>query len=202
MKTLSFSLVIFLAIAVCHAENEDLLINDFEGQISPAPEGILDIGNIGDSYIQIEAAANIKYSGQQSLKIIYYVMPQGFSWVMNAHGLHGKSDWLVEPEDIRWAEYNAISFYMYGYDSKIKLNFEIFDTNGEIWIFPIEDNFNGWKKIICPFNYFQPRKDWQPGQAITNSILDFPIKAFTFHFPPQTEKKGVVYFDCVGLTKK
>jgi len=64
----------------------------------------------------------------------------------------------------------------------------------------IEDNFKGWRRIICPFNEFFPRGDWQPDSADKNANLDFPIKSFQFE--PRPESKGGVYFDDLELTRK
>jgi hypothetical protein len=40
---------------------------------------------------------------------------------LTGSGLDAKNaDWQVSPSDIKWQEYNAISFYVYGTDSKEK----------------------------------------------------------------------------------
>jgi len=106
-------------------------------------------------------------------------------------------DELVGVKDIEWGKFNAISFYMYGSDSKTKIAFDIKDGGSEMWRFMLEDNFQGWQRIICPFSEFFARGDWQPDSADKNAVLDFPVKSFQFECLP--EAKGSLYFDSVEL---
>ena len=89
---------------------------------------------------------------------------------------------------------------MYGSDSKTKVAFDIKDNGNEMWRFMLEDNFKGWKQIVCPFKDFFARGDWQPNSADKNYTLDFPIKSFQFE--PLPEAKGALYFDDVRLLEK
>lgn len=108
--------------------------------------------------------------------------------------------WLAKPEDIKWHEFNAISFYVYGADSKAQVAFDIKDNGSEIWRCTFEDNFKGWKQVIFPFEQFVARDDWQPDAADKNGLLDFPLQSFQFE--PRPEAKGSLYFDTVELLKK
>ena len=122
-------------------------------------------------------------------------------YVARGFGLDAKNAaWLLNPEEIAWKEYRAFCFYMYGSDSKTKIAFDIKDKGGEIWRFIVEDNFAGWKQIVCPFDEFFARSDWQPENAEKNDFLSFPITSFQFE--PRPEARGTVYFDCVELIRK
>ena len=203
MKRITFlALAMFLsATALCFAQGAGLLLDDFEGTISGGPDGTVDFGAGNGSSITVTAATDIKQSGNQSLKVDYNAVSGGYMYIARGYGLDAKnSSWLVKPADIKWAEYNAISFYMYGSDSKTKVAFDMKDKGNEIWRFIIEDNFKGWKEIDAPFGEFFVRNDWQPDSADKNATLDFPVKSYQFE--PLPEAKGTLYFDDVRLIKK
>ncbi|MFA5089852.1 MAG: carbohydrate binding domain-containing protein [Candidatus Omnitrophota bacterium] len=189
---------IFLLAGYSQARGEDLLLDDFQGVISGGPQGTVDFGSGGGSTVEVSAATDIKRAKDQSLKVVYNAVAGGYMWIARGFGLDAKNArWLVKPEDVDWGKYKAISFYMYGSDSKVKIAFDIKDSGNEISRFLVEDNFKGWKKIICPFSDFFVRGDWQPDNADKNAKLDFPIKSFQFE--PRPIAQGVVYFDCVEL---
>ena len=121
-------------------------------------------------------------------------MAKGF--YLDAHN----AGWLVMPEAINWEEFVAISFYMYGTDSKASIAFDLKDDGNELWRFIIEDNFKGWKELVCPFSQFVMRGDWQPEFANKNDVLDFPIRSFQFE--PLPTSKGTIYIDQVSLIFK
>lgn len=202
MKKTCFALLIcFSSAAFAFGQEEGLLIDDFEGAISGGPIGSVDFGAGNGSSVEVTAATDIKHSGKQSLKVVYNAVPGGYMWVARGYGLEAKNaNWQILPEGIKWNEYKAVSFYVYGSDSKTRVSFDIKDNGNEMWRFLLEDNFKGWKQIICPFNEFFPRSDWQPGTADKNSTLDFPVKSFQFE--PLPESKGTLYFDEVGLIKE
>jgi len=199
MKILHLTLIfVFCLLSVSWAQKKGLLIDDFEGAISGGPQGTVDFGAGGGSSVDVAAAQDIKYSGAQSLKITYDAVSGGYIWVARGFDLGVKNAvWLVKPQDIDWQKFKAVSFYMYGSDSKAKIAFDIKDNGNEIWRFMIEDNFKGWKQVICPFSEFFARGDWQPDIADKNAALDFPLKSFQFE--PRPPAKGVVYFDDVEL---
>ena len=207
MKILHLALILCLGMTgVCCAQTQTqtqtqgqgLLLDDFEGLISGGLEGTVDFGAGNGSSVEVTAATDIKYSGNQSLKVVYDAVADGYMWVARGFGLDAKNAaWLAKPEDIDWKKYTALSFYMYGSDSKAKIAFDIKDNGNEIYRFMTEDNFTGWKKITCPFNEFFPRGDWQPDNADKNATLDFPVKSYQFE--PRPIAKGTVYFDQVAL---
>lgn len=199
MKKFLFSLAFIFCISVfCFGENHRLLIDDFENSVSGGPQGTVDFGAGGGSSVGVEASIGIKYSGKQSLKVIFDAVSGGYMWVARGFGLDAKkAGWPINPQEIEWEEYNAVSFYMYGNSSHVKVAFDIKDRGNEMWRFLLEDNFTGWKQIVCPFNDFFARDDWQPDNADKNANLDFPIQSFQFE--PRPEAKGVFYFDAVEL---
>lgn len=201
-KKTCLCLIFLLSMSVfLFAEDEGLLIDGFEGVISGGLEGTVDYGAGNSSEVEVTAATDIKYSGNQSLKVVFDAVSGGYMWVARGYGLDAKnSGWLVEPEEINWSEYNAISFYMYGSGSKTKIAFDIKDNGNEMWRFMLEDDFTGWKRIICLFTDFFARGDWQPNNADKNTALDFPLKSFQIEPLPQA--KGVLYFDDMELIKK
>jgi hypothetical protein len=202
MKRICPFLIFVLFTVSCSAvQGQGLLLDDFEGTISGGPEGTVDFGAGGGSLVEVAADTKTKNSGNQSLKITFDAVSGGYMWIAKGFGLDAKnSGWLVKPADINWQEFNALAFYMFGSDSKAKIAFDIKDNGNELWRFMIEDNFKGWKKIICPFNEFFARGDWQPDNADKNANLDFPIKSFQFE--PRPVAKGTLYFDGVELVKK
>lgn len=200
MKALFFILFLCSSIGIAatpaFSQIQGLLLDDFEGEISGGPEGTVDFGSGCGSSIEVAAATDIKYSGEQSLKVTYKVVPYNYSYLWVIRG-------LVKPEDIYWEEFDAIAFYMYGSDSKTRIAFDIIDNGFEMWRFIVEDNFTEWEQTVCPFSEFYVRGDWQPGNADKNSILDFPIRDFQFIPLSDGEtKEGTVYFDKLELINK
>ena len=205
MRRLTF---VFVAMALVYAniscaqvKKQNLLLDDFEGEISGGPEGTVDFGAGAGSSLQVKAATDIKNTGAQSLRLVYDAVSGGYMWVARGFGLDAKhAAWLVKHDEINWPQYQAWSFYMYGSDSKAKIAFDIKDNGNELWRFMVEDNFKGWKQIVCPFCEFFARGDWQPDNAEKNATLDFPIKSFQFE--PRPVAKGVTYFDTVELISR
>lgn len=202
MRLTYLSLILVLCFAVsCSAQSKGLLLDDFEGAISGGPDGTVDFGAGNGSTVEVSAATDIKYSGKQSLKVVYNAITGGYMWIARGFGLDAKNTkWLVAPEVIKWAKYKGISFYMYGSDSKTKLAFDVKDNGNEIYRFLIEDNFKGWKEIVCPFDKFFARGDWQPDSADKNAVMDFPLKSYQFE--PLPDSTGTFYFDEVKLVEK
>ena len=203
MKKIFFivvGLILFIA-GSCLAESNNLLLDDFEMAVSGGAEGTVDFGSGNGSSVQVTGAADIKNSGNQALKVVYDAVGGGYIYVARGSGLDAKNaNWAIKPSDIKWTEYSAISFYVYGTDSKAKIAFDIKDNGGEIWRFITEDDFVGWKRVVVSFDKFIVRDDWQPMDADKNAQLDFPIKIFQFE--PLPGSKGTLYFDTVELVKK
>lgn len=203
MKKIGFlaAVLVLLVTGVCLAESNNLLLEDFEISVSGGPEGTVDSGSGNGSTVTVTQAADIKNTGNQSLKVVYDAANGGYIYVARGTGLDAKNaNWLIKPADIKWEGYSAISFYVYGTDSKAKIAFDIKDNGGEIWRFITEDDFKGWKRVIVSFDKFAVRDDWQPAGADKNGKIDFPIKVFQFE--PLPGSKGTLYFDTVELVKK
>lgn len=203
MKKIGFLTIALalLAAGACWAEGSDLLLDDFEFSVSGGPEGTVDFGAGNGSSAEVTAANDIKNSGNQSLKVVYEAVPGGYIYAARGFGLDARNaNWPIQPSDIKWEEYSAISFYVYGTDSKAKIAFDIKDNGGEIWRFITEDDLKGWKRIVCSFDKFIARDDWQPNDADNNQQLDFPIKIFQFE--PLPGSKGALYFDTVELVSQ
>ncbi|MCX5669647.1 MAG: chondroitinase family protein [Candidatus Omnitrophica bacterium] len=183
------------------AEGNNLLLDDFEISVSGGPEGTVDFGSGNGSTVEVTQATEIKNTGNQSLKVTYDAVSGGYIYVARGAGLDAKNaQWTVKPADVKWEDYSAISFYVYGTDSKAKIAFDIKDSGGEIWRFITDDDFKGWKKVVVSFDKFLVRDDWQPDGADKNGQIDFPIKVFQFE--PLPGSKGTLYFDTVELVRK
>jgi hypothetical protein len=203
MKKMLLLLVVLclgIGLASCYAEKQFVLIDDFEGEISGTPTGTVDFGAGNGSTVEVTASTDIKQSGNQSLKVTFDAVPDGYMWVARGQNLDAQNaGWLLKTEDIAWEKFEAISFYMHGNNSGADVAFDIKDSGNEIWRFMVKDDFTGWKQIICAFDAFYVRNDWQPDSADKNGKIDYPIKSYQFE--PRTGK-GTLYFDCVALIEK
>jgi hypothetical protein len=175
------------------------MIDSFEG---PLTKETVDYGAAEGSSVKVEADTGIKVCDAQSLKIEYDLKPSGYMWIARGYNLDikGAAAWIVKPQDVKWRSYYAVSMQMYGSNTGGVIAFDLKDAGGEIWRFIIDDDFTGWKEIVCPLKEFFPRKDWQPDTATKNEVIDFPI--MSFQFEPRLPGKGVYYFDCVKVIKK
>lgn len=204
MRKIWFLLSLFvLALAFISSaqEQDSILIDDLnEAVFISGPEGTIDFGAGAGSTVDVAVAEDVKAPGKQSIKVTYNALPGGYIWVARGIGLDAKNaEWSLKPEDIKWQDYQAISFYMLGEDSKTMVAFDIKDKGNELWRFIVIDDFKGWKKIICPFKEFSLRSDWQPEAADKNGTLDFPLKSYQFE--PLAQAKGTLYFDDIELMK-
>jgi hypothetical protein len=201
LKKLCLALILlFVFSGISSAQEKELLIDDFAGPISGGPEGTVDFGAGGGSTVEVTATTEVKQSRPQALKVNFYAVNGGYMWVARGFGLDAKnSSWLVKPGEIKWKDYGAIAFYMYGSGSKTDIAFDVKDNGGELWRCMISDNFKGWKQVVCKFSDFVPRSDWQPDNADKNSELDFPLKSYQWE--PRPTAQGVLYFDEVKLLK-
>ena len=202
MKKLGLVLAFVLALAVTgFTQNNGLVINDFEGPISGGPDGTVDFGSGNGSSLNVTASKDIKNDGNQSLKAEFDAVDGGYMYIARGIGLDAKNaGWMVSPEKIDWKKYNAIAVYVYGTDSKTKIAIDLKDSGNELWRYIFEDNFKGWKQVVCPFASFMARDDWQPDNADKNITLDFPVKSYQFE--PLPVAKGTLYFDSVELVNK
>lgn len=201
MKKIHFfiaGLLVFF-ISGCESGPKEVLFDDFEGVLNSET---VDFGAGEGSSLEVKADKELKVSGEQSLRIDYYLKPSSYMWVARGYNLDvkGAAKWLVEPQNINWKKYKAISINMYGRNSGGVIAFDIKDAQEEIWRFLLDDDFEGWKEIICPFSQFFARRDWQPEHADRNEILNFPIKSFQLE--PRLPGNGICNFDCVKVVKK
>lgn len=193
--------VVTLAVAPAFAQDNNLLIDDFEIAVSGGPDGTVDFGAGSGSSVEVTSASDIKQWNNMSIKVTYDAVPGGYMWIARGFGLDVKNTaWLVKNSDIKWQDYKAIAFYMYGSASKAQIAFDLKDSGGEIYRFITQDDFEGWKQIVCPFDGFMARSDWQPDSADKNDVMDFPIKSYQFEV--LAPAKGTLYFDKVELIKK
>jgi hypothetical protein len=203
MKKILFSTLFLVSVfsVACLAAGENLLLDDFETAVSNGSEGTVDFGSGNGSTVEVTSAADTKYWSNMSIKVVYDAVPGGYIYIARGFGLDAKNaGWLVKPEDVSWDEYKGISYYMYGSESKGRIALDIKDNGGELWRFIVEDNFKGWKQVVCNFSDFAARDDWQPDTADKNMKIDFPLKSYQFE--PLPPSKGTLYFDKVELIKK
>lgn len=179
--------------------SRNLILDSFEGKISGAT---VDFGSGGGSQIEVLGSQDIKYHGKQAIRLKYKAISDGYMWLARGYNLDikGAAQWLIKPQDINWPKYYALSFYMYGSNSGASVAFDIIDSGYEYFRFMVKDDFMGWKQIVCPFEQFFPRGDWQPEKAEKNARLDFPVNAFQFE--PRTLGEGILYFDYMHLIRK
>ncbi|MDD5194757.1 MAG: carbohydrate binding domain-containing protein [Candidatus Omnitrophica bacterium] len=194
-----FAISFFLLLTNCApAPKSELLIDSFEGELN---KQTVDHGAAAGSSVTVSADTSSLVCGAQSLKIDYELKEGGYMWIARGYNLDvkGAAAWLVEPGSIDWKKYNAISVQVFGSNTGGIIAFDVKDAGGEIWRYLIDDDFSGWKEIVCPFSSFFARMDWQPDTAKKNEILDTPLKSFQFE--PKTAGKGSLRIDCVKLTK-
>lgn len=157
-----------------------LVLDDFEGEITAGRT--IDAASGNGSTVVVAADDTQKTSGEQSLKISYDAVPGGYIRVARGYGLDAEDAgrWLAEPVDINWDSYGAISFSFLGSATGAKIAFDVQDANNEAFRFIITDDSRTWKTVVCTFDNFLSRDDWQPANAVIDAILDFPIKSFQF----------------------
>lgn len=203
MKKNAFTLGIALFFAcagmVYAQEKNTLVLDDFEGEIVSGPKGTIDAGAGNSSSVEVSADKERKHGAEQSLKIVYDAVSGGYIWVARGYGLDvkGAAQWKVTPEKVDWPKYKAVTFYMNGANSGASIAFDVKDAGKEMFRFMIKDDFTGWKKIVCPFDQFFPRGDWQPADANANAVLDFPVTSFQFE--PIAINKSSFNIDDVSL---
>jgi len=196
-----FFLSVLLAAGCVQAQDapKAFVLDDFEGPIISDPKGTIDAGAGNGSSVAVSADKENKKSGEQSLKIDYDAVSGGYIWVARGFNLDvkGADRWTKKPQDIPWQSYGALSFYLYGTASGMRMAFDVKDAGGEMFRFMVTDDTKGWKQVVCPFDQFFPRGDWQPPTADVNGTLDFPV--MSFQFEPIAIAKGTIDVDDVAL---
>lgn len=187
------------------AAGNSLLLDSWEGQIigagitSGSMAGNVDYGAGGGSSLEIYADKTTKVDGEQSIKLVFFAMPGGWMWCARGYNIDvkGAAAWLVKPDNIKWNDYDTISFWWKGTGSGKILAFDIIDAKKEYFRFTVKDESTEWKQIIAPFKDFAVRTDWQPATAVKNGVLDFPI--MTYQFEPRPRNEAEWNFDKVEL---
>ncbi len=199
MFVIFFILSVLVQAGCAQEESKVLVLDDFEGEIIVGMGGTIDAGSGNGSSVEVSADKANKKNGQQSLKITYDAVSGGYIWVARGYDLDvkGAAKWLIAPEKIDFAKYGAVSFYLLDSGSGTRIAFDVKDAGGEIFRFIVTDDTKDWKQVICPFDQFVARSDWQPQTAIANGTLDFPIKSFQFE--PLPVSKGTINIDEVAL---
>jgi len=193
--------LILVFCVVSFAQGDNFIIDDFETPIIGGLDGTIDYGSGNGSSVEVSSEPEIKYSKDSSLKVVYDAVAGGYMWIARGFDLDAQNaGWLVDPSDIIWDDYSGLAFYMYGSDSKNRIAVDVKDSGNEVWRFIINDDFNGWREVVCPFEQFAVRDDWQPESSDKNSIINFPLKSYQFE--PLPESSGTLYFDRVELIKK
>jgi len=207
MKKLSLYFLVVILAAVFFFQsgtlnaNDGLLIDSLEITVSGGPSGTVDFGSGGDSSVKVSSESGIKNEGNQSVKVVYDAIADGYMWIARGAALDASNaGWTTKAKDIDWDKYNAISVYIYGGNSGNSIAFDLKDAGSEMWRYIVTDDFDGWKQIVFPFNQFFARSDWQPASADNNSELNFPVKSYQFE--PLAPGKGTFYFDQVEVVKK
>ena len=181
------------------AEENSLSLDSFEGKID---KSTVDFGAAAGSSIQVEADRTQKACGEQSLKMTYSLQEGGYMFCARGQGLDvATATWDGQPGDqVNWSEYKAISFQLMDTrENNGPIAIDIKDSGKEIWRYLINNEQKDWTKITIPLDQFKVREDWQPSTADGNRTLDFPIKSYQWE--PKTPGEGVIYFDCVELSK-
>lgn len=178
-----------------------LIIDSFEGKIVGGGKATVDYGSGAGAMVNVSPARKPAFHGRQSLKIVYDVSGGGYMWVARGYNLTQKNaaQWRVLPQKIKWDNYNAFVFYLYGEASGNNIAIDLIDNQKEYWRFLIMDDTEGWKEIVIPFGDFSARTDWQPDGALRNNTMDFPINAFQLE--PKTGM-GILFVDKVYLRKR
>lgn len=118
---------------------------------------------------------------------------------------HDTRDWsgavIVPPVEKRdWTGMKTFRMWVYGSNSKSRLNIDIPDAKKEFFRYSYVDDFEGWKELVIPLSEFKSRTDWQPSDASINKKMDFPI--YELHFCTSGFGKGVHYFDDIVIESK
>ena len=195
---LCMSLMVVGTMLGCSQNSDEVMLDSFEGQAS---RETVDYGSSSSTKIAVSFSKEQKVCGRQSLKIDYDLKKDGYMYCARGHGLDvSGAVWEAgAPESINWSAYPSMSVQVFG-SKRGNIAFDVKDSGGELWRYMINDDFEGWKEIVVPFDQFRVREDWQPQTADGNRSLDFPVKSFQFE--PKNPGVGAVYIDCVKLVNK
>ena len=83
--------LMLLVVGSCLAEGNNLLLDDFEMVVSGGLEGTVDFGSGNGSAVRVTESTDIKFSGDQALKVVYDAAPGGYIYVARGWGLDAKN---------------------------------------------------------------------------------------------------------------
>lgn len=144
------------------------------------------------SKITVSFVTDIVYEGKQAVK----VEAQTKNWDGTVYE--------VPEEKGDWTGMTTFSLWIYGSNSKKGYDIEINDAGNELFIYPLKDNWEGWKQVIIPLNKFKSRSDYQAPKAKVNRKIDYPIKQIQFFNANNNSGSGqiVLYFDLFEVTNE
>lgn len=147
----------------------------------------------GASKITVTYATDIFYEGKQSVK----VEASTSAWDGTVFEVpEGKGD---------WTDMTTFKMWVYGSNSKKGYDIEINDANKELLLYPIKDNWEGWKQVVIPLKKFASRGDYQDSKAKINRKIDMPVKQIQF-FNANSNSGGsgkiTLYFDLLEVTNE
>jgi Carbohydrate binding domain (family 11). len=87
---------------------------------------------------------------------------------------------VLEGEKADWTGMTTFKMWVYGSGSKKRFDVQFEDTNGELFLVNIKDDFTGWKQFSFKLSDIKPRKDYQDPKAKLNKIIDYPLKTLQF----------------------
>lgn len=147
----------------------------------------------GASKIAVSYVTDIAYEGKQAVK----VEANTSAWCGTVYEVpEGKGD---------WTGMTTFKLWIYGSNSKKGYDVEINDAGKELFLYPIKDNWEGWKQVIIPLKKFVSRSDYQDSKAKINRKIDYPIQQIQF-FNANNNSGGsgklVLYFDLFEVTNE
>ncbi len=146
------------------------------------------------------------YQGPQSKVSAVYIKDIVNKGKQSLHVMNDTKDWGgallgLSDELADWSAYNTYKMWVYGKNSGCGFTITLEETKDlELWVYPVVDNWKGWKQIIIPLKSFTERADWQPDKAVKNGKIDYPLKSFQFC----TTANGTfdLYFGQIEVTKE
>lgn len=166
-----------------------IVVADFEDSGSPAITTFAD----GASKITVTYVTEIFYEGKQAIKL----EAQTSAWDGAVYAV---------PEDKGdWTGMTTFKTWIYGSNSKKGYDIEISDAGKELFLYPVKDNWEGWKQVIIPLNKFVSRSDYQDSKAKVNRKIDMPIGQVQFFNASNVtggSGKLTVYFDLFEVTNE
>ncbi len=146
----------------------------------------------GASKIDVTYATDIFYEGKQSVK----VEANTKAWDGAVYAVpEGKGD---------WTGMTTFKVWIYGSNSKKGYDIELNDAGGELFLYPIKDNWEGWQQVVIPLKKFVSRSDYQDSKAKVNRKIDMPVKQLQFFNANNNSGSGklTLYFDLFEVTNE